>query len=187
MRHNESYLSRNNSQKCLGEQQRNQGKNNKGKRNAYFLIYFTLQYSPELPKTTLVKHLWGETWFRGLLCPFKQTSALKSGIQNLVAQIWGYPAAALGCTRHTSGQDASGMAKPGHPRVGTSDGTEPVLLFLDTALWGYMDKSAPKLQDPLLAQCLGRSEQPLQYHCARTKHVPLQEAGGSSPALESLD
>jgi len=71
LRHNESYLRRNNSQKCLGEQQRNQGKNNKGKRNAYFLIYFTLQYSPELPKTTLVKHLWGETWFRGLLCPFK--------------------------------------------------------------------------------------------------------------------
>lgn len=50
-----------------------------------------------------------------------------------------------------------------------------------------MDRSAPKLQDPHLVQCLGQSEEPPQYNCACAKHVPLQEAGYSSATLESLD
>lgn len=97
------------------------------------------------------KHLWGKIQFRGLLCPFKQTSAMKHGIKTPVTQHLGVR---CGCFElhhtHILGMKPASLAKWGHSRAqGSSGGTEPSSVApvisppFPSLLWGNPDRSAP--------------------------------------------
>lgn len=178
-------MSRNSFWKCLGKKKLEENKRGDGVRGECLsLSIFHLQRSLGLAKTPLVKHLWGDTCFRGLLCPFKWESALKHGIIIIYKKIkinhGPYLGVHCGCSelhiRHTfwAWSQRKWPSEVTHVQRALlmamrqsycSHDTAPFLILLG----GNMDRPAPHL--PVM-QRSGQFQEPPQYRCACTSTSP---------------